>query len=83
MENHAANIPERESDSNKKKAAPSDKEHCVVKYVAATNMAVTQDITQTEREPLIIQNLAIEEGTKDEGIERLYNNIMTTNEDKG
>ena len=83
LENHAANIPERESDSNKKKAAPSDKEHCVVKDVAATNTAVTQDSTQTEREPLIIQNLAIKEGTKDKGIENLYNNVMTANKNKG
>ena len=74
---------QRESDNNKKKAAPSDKKHCVVKDVAATNTMVTQDGTQTEREPLIIQNLVIEEGTKDEGIERLYNNVMTSNKDKG
>ena len=83
LDNHAANIPERESDNNKKKAAPSDKKHCAVKDVAATNTTVTQDGTQREREPLIIQNLAIEEGTKDEGIERLYNNVMTANKDKG
>ena len=83
MENHATNIPERESDSNKKKAAPSDKKHCTVKDVAATNTTVTQDGTQTEREPLIMQNLAVEEGTKDEGIEHLYNNVMTSNKDKG
>ena len=83
MEDHAANIPERKSDNNKKKAAPSDKKHCAVKDVAATNTTVTQDGTQREREPLIIQNLAIEEGTKDEGIERLYNNVMTANKDKG
>ena len=83
LENHAPNIPERESDSNKKKAAPSDKKHCSVKDVAAKNMMVSQDGTQTEREPLIIQNRAIEEGTKDEGIERLYNNVMTANKDKG
>ena len=83
LENHAANIPERESDSNKKKAAPSDKKHCAVKDVAATNTTVSQDGTQTEREPLIIQNLAIEEGTIDEGIERLYNNVMTMNKEKG
>ena len=74
---------QRESENNKKKAAPSDKKHCAVKDVAATNTTVSRDGTQTEREPLIIQNLVIEEGTKDEGIERLYNNIMTTNEDKG
>ena len=83
MENHASNIPVKESDSNEKKATPSDKKHCVVKDVAATNMAVTQGSTQTKREPLIIQNLAIEEGTKDKGIEHLYNNVMTTNKDKG
>ena len=83
MEDHAANIPERESDNNKKKAAPSDKKHCAVKDVAATNTAVTQGSTQTKREPLIIQNLAIEEGTKDKGIEHLYNNVMTANKDKG
>ena len=82
MENHATNIPERESDSNKKKAAPSDKEHCAIKDVAATNTAVTQGSTQTKREPFIIQNLAIEEGTKDKGIEHLYN-VMTANKDKG
>ena len=74
---------QRESDNNKKKAAPPDKKHCAVKDVAATNTTVTQDGTQTEREPLIIQNLSIEEDTKDEGIERLYNNVMTANEDKG
>ena len=83
LENHAANIPEIEWDSNKKKAAPSDKKHCVVTDVAATNTAVTQDSTQTEHEPLIIQNMAIEEGTKDEGIEHMYNNVMTANKDKG
>ena len=74
---------QRESDNNKKKAAPSDKKHCFIKDVAATNTMVSQDGTQTKREPLIIQNLAIEEGTKDEGIERLYNNVMTVNKDKG
>ena len=37
MEDHAADIPGRESDNNKKKAAPSDKKHCAVKDVAATN----------------------------------------------
>ena len=83
MENHASNIPVKESDSNEKKATPLDKKHCAVKDVATTNMVVTQDSTQTEHEPLIIQNLAIEEGTKDEGIEHLYNNVMTANEDKG
>ena len=83
MQNHAANIPEKESGSNEKQAAPSDKKQCAVKDVAATNTTVTQDGTQTEHEPLIIQNLAIEEGTKDEGIERLYNNVMTANKDKG
>nr|XP_045090040.1 uncharacterized protein LOC123497526 [Aegilops tauschii subsp. strangulata] len=83
LEDHAANIPERKSDNNKKKAAPSDKKHCAIKDVAATNTTVSQDGTQIEREPLIIQNLAIEEGTKDEGIERLYNNVMTVNKDKG
>ena len=74
---------ERESDNKKEKAAPSDKKHCAVKDVTATNTTVTQDVTQTEREPLIIQNLVIEEGTKDEGIERLYNNVMTASKDKG
>ena len=74
---------QRESDNNKKKAAPSDKKHCSVKDVAATNTTVTQNGTQTERESLIMQNLAVEEGTKDEGIEHLYNNVMTSNKDKG
>ena len=83
MEDHAANIPETKLDNNKKKAAPSDKKHCAIKDVAATNTTVSQDGTQTEREPLIIQNLAIEEGTKDVGIECLYNNVMTANKDKG
>ena len=57
-------IFQRESDNIKKKAAPSDKKQCAVKDVAATNTTVTQDGTQTERELLIMQNLAIEEGTK-------------------
>ena len=48
-------IFQRESDNNKKKAAPSDKKQCAVKDVAATNTTVTQDGTQTEREPLIMQ----------------------------
>ena len=50
---------------------------------SATNTTVTQDCTQTESEPLIMQNLAIEEGTREEGIELLYNNVMIENEDKG
>jgi hypothetical protein len=76
-------IIQRESDNIKKKAAPSEKKECSVKDVPATSTTITQDGSQTEHEPLVMQNLAIEKGKKEEGIEHLYNNVMTANKDKG
>lgn len=85
FEKHGADIPEKESDNTGKTAAPTDKGDCAVKEVAGTSTTVTPEDTETEREPLIMQHLVTEKGTKEEGtkhsdhvskaIEQLYNNV--------